>query len=234
MQLIIIFMGFLHLVYSDILKKEANKRCPCLERDVCLVMGNYQQFSDFQEFTPECPEEKLRCCSEKMMLQTLLKIQSLGGIGRSGSHQKLHQVELECRLPSECSQIYGSQQFHFIHISPQQGCPEPFNIRCVVPKERHEYGLQCIPAPLCLEIHGTKREHFQIYGYQTACKIGNVRCVQVKTHGNPGTAVVYILPENLSLFLLGPNECGFPILNINILAKVGQGLSHLQRLRCLH
>mgnify|MGYP001176565570 CR=1 FL=1 len=177
------------VVYSDI-SMEVNQKCPCIERDVCLVKSNYQVFSAFQESAPECPEEKVRCCSETMMLLTLLKIQNLGGLrSRIGRHQKFNNVvDLECRIPSECTQIYGSQQFHFIHISPQKGCPEPYKIRCVVPKERHENGLQCILAPLCLEIFGTKQEHFQVYGYQTACRIGHVRCVKVK-HGDSDSGV---------------------------------------------
>ena len=177
------------VVYSDI-SMEVNQKCPCIERDVCLVKSNYQVFSAFQESAPECPEEKVRCCSETMMLLTLLKIQNLGGLrSRIGRHQKFNNVvNLECRIPSECTQIYGSQQFHFIHISPQKGCSEPYKIRCVVPKERHENGLQCILAPLCLEIFGTKQEHFQVYGYQTACRIGHVRCVKVK-HGDSGSGV---------------------------------------------
>jgi len=174
------------VVCMDILT-EVNKKCPCIEREVCLVKSNYQVFSAFQESAPECPEEKVRCCSETMMLLTLLKIQNLGGLKpRIGRHQKFNTVvDLECRIPSECTQIYGSQQFHFIHISPQKGCPEPYKIRCVVPRERHENGLQCILAPLCLEIFGTKQEHFKVHGYQTACKIGHVRCVKVK-HGDTG------------------------------------------------
>jgi len=178
------------VVYSDI-SMEVNQKCPCIERDVCLVKSNYQVFSAFQESAPECPEEKVRCCSETMMLLTLLKIQNLGGLrSRIGRHQKFNNVvDLECRIPSECTQIYGSQQFHFIHISPQKGCPEPYKIRCVVPKERHENGLQCILAPLCLEIFGTKQEHFQVYGYQTACRIGHVRCVKVKHSDSGGVAI---------------------------------------------
>ena len=121
------------------------------------------------------------------MLLTLLKIQNLGGLRpRIGSWKFNNVVDLECRIPSECTQIYGSQQFHFIHISPQKGCPEPYKVRCVVPKERHENGLQCILAPLCLEIFGTKQEHFKVYGYQTACRLGLVRCVKVK-HGDTGS-----------------------------------------------
>ena len=169
-QILVLILTLVSLVYCDILA-EVNQKCPCIERDVCLVKSNYQVFSAFQETAPECQEDKVRCCSETMMLLTLLKIQSVGGLKpRTGRSQNFNQVDLECRIPSECTQIYGSKQFHFIHISPQKGCPEPFKIRCVVPKERHENGLQCILAPLCLEIFGTKEEHFQVHGYQTACR----------------------------------------------------------------
>jgi len=190
MMKLFILLTLASVVSSDILV-EVNQECPCIERQVCLVKSNYQVFSAFQESSPECPEEKVRCCSETMMLLTLLKIQRLGGLKRRTGRKlnfKFNQVDLECRIPSECTQIYGSQQFHFIHISPQKGCPEPFKIRCVVPKERHENGLQCILAPLCLEIFGTKQEHFQVHGYQTACRIGHVRCVKVK-HGDSGSGV---------------------------------------------
>ena len=179
-------MALKSVVSNDILA-EVNQKCPCIERQVCLVKSNYQVFSAFQESAPQCPEEKVRCCSETMMLRTLLKIQKLGVLkrrttGRNLNHSwfKFNQVDLECKIPSECTQIFGSQQFHFIHISPQKGCPEPFKVRCVVPKERHENGLQCILAPLCLEIFGTKQEHIKVYGYQTACRLGHVRCVKVK------------------------------------------------------
>ena len=197
-------------VCMDILT-EVNQKCPCIERDVCLVKSNYQVFSAFQESAPECPEEKVRCCSETMMLLTLLKIQNLRGLKpRIGRHQKFNNVvDLECRIPSECTQIYGSEQFHFIHISPQRGCPEPFKIRCVVPKERHEHGLQCVLAPLCLEIFGTKQEHFQVHGYQTACRIGHVRCVKVKHgdsvgSGGSGVSIPTATPAPVDETLPGP------------------------------
>ena len=132
MKLLILLTMALKSVVSDDndILAEVNQKCPCIERQVCLVKSNYQVFSAFQESSPQCPEDKVRCCSETMMLRTLLKIQKLGVLkrrttGRKSNHSwfKFNQVDLECKIPSECTQIFGSQQFHFIHISPQKGCP---------------------------------------------------------------------------------------------------------------
>ena len=115
--LILLTMALKSVVSNDILA-EVNQKCPCIERQVCLVKSNYQVFSAFQESAPQCPEEKVRCCSETMMLRTLLKIQKLGGLkrrttGRKSNHSwfKFNQVDLECKIPSECLRFLDRSSF---------------------------------------------------------------------------------------------------------------------------
>ena len=94
------------------------------------------------------------------MLLTLLKILSLG-ILRKGQKDRKRSIRLTVDLGS--SQRAPRHMDH--SISPKRGCPEPFKIRCKIYRRRRGTrtvsSTSSILAPLCLEIFGTKEEHFQ-------------------------------------------------------------------------
>ena len=175
----------LDIVVASDLASMIDHRCPCVETDLCLVRTSYTTFSAFQEAAPRCSQEKVRCCSEGMMVLSLVQLQRTGGLRRQGRQKKFNSKDLPCTLASECSQVYGTEAFHFIHISNQGACAEPDEVRCVVPKLTEESSLPCILQPICVEIFGTKSQHFQKYGFMTACKVDHVRCLRWTSNPSP-------------------------------------------------
>ena len=168
-----------------------DSRCPCIESDLCLVRSNYQTFQAFQEAAPQCSDaSKVRCCSEQMMLLSLIEIQNRKSPmkPRQGRTEKFVDKNLPCTAASECEEIYGTKAFHFIHITPQTACSNRDLVRCVVTQIKQESSLPCQEVTKCKEIFGTKSEHFSKYGFMTGCQnTGFVRCIKSNDGENEGT-----------------------------------------------
>jgi len=159
-----------------------NTRCPCIEANLCLTSSTIEIFQSFQEAFSDCSSNKIRCCSEEMMLLSLIELQPTAkeeSDERFG--QQFNKADLPCKSPRDCSEIYGSSPYHFVHISPQRECQRRGQVRCVVTKLQEQFSLPCVDPNLCYEKFGTKLDHFLTYGFMRPCEgqdRSKVRCVR--------------------------------------------------------
>jgi len=169
------------IITIEVFSESIDKRCPCVEAELCFVKSNYQTFQAFQAATASCPEFYVRCCSQEMMLLSLIELTNAKQeTARRGRQQDIRQNQLPCIKPFKCSEIYGTQAFHFIHITSQNLCPNKDEVRCVVRKLDEETSLPCVHHKQCKRIYGTKPDDFQVYGFMTACLNPSfVRCVNI-------------------------------------------------------
>jgi len=171
------------IITSEVLSVTIDKRCPCVEAQLCFVKKtNFQTFQAFQAATSSCPDSYVRCCSQEMMLLSLIELtnEKQEDARRRARQQNLNANQLPCIKPFQCSEIYGTQAFHFIHINPQKLCPNTDEVRCVVKKLDEETSLPCVHHKQCKQIYGTKPDHVRIYGFMTACLNPSfVRCVDL-------------------------------------------------------
>ena len=165
------------------LYQEIEERCPCLESNLCYVSSR-STFDVFQRTAPRCSGGQVRCCSNRIMVKTLLELQSRRNLKKpvinnkkTIENRRSYNKDLKCRNAHECHEAYGSKSYHVV-FGRQSSCSWG-QVRCVVAKATSY--LPCVSSKMCREAFGTKPQHYLTFGIMPSCSAKDqVRCISVE------------------------------------------------------
>ena len=165
------------------LYQEIEGRCPCLDSKLCYVSSR-STFDVFQRTAPRCSGGQVRCCSNRIMVKTLLELQSRRNLEKplinnkkTIENRRSYNKDLKCRNAQECHEVYGSKSYHVV-FGRQSSCSWG-QVRCVVAKATSY--LPCVNSKMCREAFGTKPQHYLTFGIMPSCSAKDqVRCISVE------------------------------------------------------